>query len=76
MHIQGRRNSGRAGGAVIELRAMETFQKQKKNVTNCLFLLSIMLTSKIITKITENHSEVSGCPNSCNKFVQVDLDKP
>jgi len=30
---------------------------------------SAMLTSKIITEIIENHSEFSGCANSCNKFV-------
>jgi len=35
-----------------------------------------MLTSKIITEIIENYSELSGCPNSCNKLFQVDLDKP
>jgi len=28
-----------------------------------------MLTAKIITKFIENHSEFSGGPNSCNKFV-------
>ena len=28
-----------------------------------------MLTSKIRTEIIENHSEFSGCQNSCNKFV-------
>jgi len=49
------------------LRAMETY---KKIVTNYVyFCLSTMLTSKIITEIIENHSELSGCPNSCNKFI-------
>jgi len=28
-----------------------------------------MLTSKIITEIIENHSEFSGCRDSCNKYV-------
>jgi len=57
-------------GAVMELRAMETFQKtRKKRYKLCLFLLSTMLTSKITTKIAENHSDFSECPNSCNKIV-------
>ena len=43
--------------------------KTKKRYKVCLFLLSTILTSKIITKITENHSKFSGCANSCNKFV-------
>ena len=34
-----------------------------------------MLISKIPTEIIENHSEFSGCPNSCNKLLQIDLDK-
>jgi len=33
-----------------------------------------MLISKIPTEIIENHSEFSGCPNSCNKLLQIDLD--
>jgi len=45
------------------------FKNKKKRYKLCLFLLSTMLTSKIITKMLENHSEFSGCPNSCNKFV-------
>ena len=28
-----------------------------------------MLTAEIITGIIENHSEVSGCPNNCNKLI-------
>jgi len=55
MHIQGRQSSGRAGGEVKELRAMETLKKN-------------MLTSKIITEIIENHPKYYGCPNSCNRF--------
>jgi len=44
-------------------------QKQKI-ITNCVcFCSSTMLTSKMIAEIIENHSEFSGCPNSCNKFV-------
>jgi len=30
-----------------------------------------MLTSKIITESVENHSECSGCMNSCNRFVST-----
>jgi len=44
--------------------------KSKKIITNCsCFCSATVLTSKIITKITENHSESSGCAN------QVDLCK-
>jgi len=28
-----------------------------------------MLTSKIITEVIENQSELPGCPNRCNKFL-------
>ena len=38
MHIQGRRSSGRAGGAVKMLGAMETYNKQKNRYQLCLFL--------------------------------------
>jgi len=49
MHIQGRWSSGRAGGAVKELKAMEAYKKQKI-VTKCIcFCSSTMLTAKIIT---------------------------
>jgi len=65
MHIQGRRSSGRAGGAVKQFRAMETYKKQKL-VTNYICFRSTMLTTKMRIG---NHSEFSGCPNSCNKFV-------
>jgi len=34
-----------------------------------------MLTSKIIPEITENNMDVCGCTESCNQFVQFDLDK-
>jgi len=65
---QGRRSSGRAGGgAAKELRPRETYKKQKI-VTNCACFCSLtILTSKII----ENYCEVSGCANSCNKFVWI-----
>jgi len=43
MHVQGRRSSSRAGGAVKELRAMETYKKTKKSLT-------IMFVSTIIVK--------------------------
>jgi len=69
MHIQERRNSGRAGGVVTELRAMETYKKQKNRSQSVCFCSSTMLTSKIITEIIENHSEFAGFRNSWNKFV-------
>ena len=54
-------------GAVKQLRAVETY---KKIVTNYVCFYSwTMLTSKIITGIIENHSEFSGCRNSCIRFV-------
>jgi len=37
---QGRRNVGRAGGAVQKLRAMETYEKQKNRYQLCLLLLN------------------------------------
>jgi len=55
--IQGRRSSGREGGAVIELRAMETLKKIV--ATYACFCLETMLTSKIISEIIENSSEFS-----------------
>jgi len=57
------------GGAVKQLRAMETCQKQKIATKYVCFCSSTMPTSKIITKFLENHFELSGCPKSCNKFV-------
>ena len=51
------------------LSAIETY-KAKKIVTNyACFCSATMLTKKITTKIIENHSESSGCANSCNQFV-------
>ena len=43
----------------------------KKCYQLCLFCSAAMLTSKIISEIKENDSEVSGCTNSCNKFVLI-----
>ena len=65
---QGRRNSGGEGGAVKELRGMESCKKQKI-VINYLFLLSNNVGLKNKAEIIENHSEFYGCTNSCNKFV-------
>ena len=57
------------GGAVKQLRAIGTY-KNKKIVTNyACFCSSTTLASKMITEIIKNHSEFSGCPKSCNKFV-------
>ena len=69
MHIQGCRSSGWLGGAVKQLRAMETCQIQKIATKYACFFSSTTPTSKIITKFLENHFEFSGCPKSCNKFV-------
>jgi len=49
MHIQGRQSRGRAGGAVKQLRAMETYKKQKIVTSYDCFCSSTMLTSRIIT---------------------------
>ena len=68
-HIQGCRSSGKPGGAVKQLRAMETCQKQKIATKYVCFCSSTMPTSKTITKLLENHFEFSGCRKSCNKFV-------
>jgi len=38
MHIQEGRSSGRAGGAVKIVRAMETYNKQKNRYQFCFFL--------------------------------------
>jgi len=48
---------------------METYKKQTNVTKYACFCSATMLTSKIVTQITENHSESSGCTNSCNKFV-------
>jgi len=62
-----RRSSCRAGGAVIKLRAMEAY-KRKNRYQYTYFCLATMLASTSTTEIVENHSESSGCANSCNKF--------
>jgi len=67
--IQGRRNRVRQGGAMKELRAMETYKKQKIVTNYYCFCASTTLTSKIVAEIVENHSEFYGCTNSCSKIV-------
>ena len=63
------------GAAVVQeggskkLRVMETYEKQKNGYQYACFCSATMLTAEILTKITEHHSEFSGCVNSCNKFV-------
>jgi len=42
-------------GAVKELRAMENYIKQKVVTSNACFCSATMFSSKIITKIIENH---------------------
>jgi len=63
---QGRRNSGR--GSVKELRAMQAYKKSLP-----IMFVSVQQRSRLITEIIENHSEVSGCANSCNKFVSKSI---
>jgi len=57
------------GEAEKQLRAMETCKKQKSVANYASFCSATMLTSKMIKKIIENHSEFSGCAKSCNSFV-------
>ena len=57
------------GGSVKELRAMETYKKQKNRYQLRLFLLINNGNLKILPEIMENHSEFSGCVNNCNKLV-------
>jgi len=46
---------------------METY---KNIITNYVcFCSSTMLTSKVTAEMMENHSELSECRNSCNKYV-------
>jgi len=68
---QGRQNSDR--GAVKELRTMQAYKKQKIVTKYAFFCSATMLTSRLITEIIENHSEVSVCANSCNKFVSKSI---
>ena len=68
---QGRLNSGRGSSKRVEGNA--NLQKQKI-VTNCAcFCSATMLTSRLISEIIANHSEVSGCANSCNNFVSKSI---
>jgi len=48
---------------------MEACNKQTNRYQLCLLLRSNTLTSEIIAKTVENHSEFCGCANSCNKLV-------
>ena len=64
LHIQGRRSSSRAGRAIKMLREMETYKINCYQL--CLFLF---ITNVDLKNNTENHSELSGCANSCNKFI-------
>jgi len=74
---QGRRSSSRAGGAVKDLRAMETYKKQKIVTNYACFCSATIFTSKIITDIPENHYEFCSCTNIIAiNFYQVDLNKP
>jgi len=58
-------------GAEKDLRAMQTYKKQKNFTNYARFCLATMLASKVIPEIVENHSEISGCANICNKFVSI-----
>jgi len=65
---QEHRSSGRTGDEVEELSAMETYENQNRYQL-CLFLFSNNVDLENNNKSIENHSESSGCTNSCNKFV-------
>ena len=67
MHNQERRSSGR--GSSKKIRAMETYKKQKNRYQLRLFLFINNVDPKDHNRIIENHSEFSGCPNSCSEFV-------
>jgi len=47
---------------------MENAEK-KNRYKLCLFLFRNIVDLKVTTEIIENHSEFSGCTNSCNKLV-------
>jgi len=66
--IQGRRNSGGAGGKIKELRAMEACKKQTNRYQLCLFLHSNNVDLKKKAELIENHYEFCRCASSCNKF--------
>jgi len=53
LYHQGRRNSGGNGGAVKELRAMQSCKKQKIATNYACFCTATTLTSKIIAEIIE-----------------------
>jgi len=56
--------------AAVRVDGNGNLYKRKTIVTNYVcFCSSTLVTLKITTEIIENHSEFSGCPNSCNKFV-------
>jgi len=68
---QGRRNSGGEGGAVKELRGMESCKIQNIVTNYACFCTAATLTSKIIAEIIENHSEFYVYAKSYNKFVSI-----
>jgi len=55
------------------MRAMQTYRKQKNRYQLCLFVFSndTDLENNTVPEILENHSEVSVCAKSCNKFVSL-----
>jgi len=67
----GTRDAGAAaGGEKKELRAMETYKKQRNCYQLRLFLFINNVDLKNNNKnYIESHSELSGCVNSCNKCV-------
>ena len=69
--IQECRRNGGAGGEVIELKAMETYKKQKNRYQLCLFLFGNKVDIKNIAEIIKNPSKFCGCANSCNRFVSI-----
>jgi len=66
--IQGRWSSGKAGAAVKELRAMETFQKQKNRYQVCLFLFINHVDLKNNNRNYRKLFWIIWGPNSCNIY--------
>jgi len=64
------RDAGAAAAQESGKRVEEGDGNLHKLVANYDFFCSAtMLTTKMISEITENHSEISGCANSCNQFI-------
>jgi len=75
--FQGRRRSGRAGGAEKGLRAIETYKKQKIVTKYACLCSATMLTSRRITEIIEKAIlNCLGARIPAINLLQVNLHKP